>query len=398
MRTVILCLLGLGSAAVSAQNSLTSVEYFIGDDPGLGNATALAVGASPSISTSFTIPLVGLSEGIHTLHVRAKSDEDKWTLYARKPFYIYSSFQTEPITAAEYFLGPDPGLGNGTPISIDPGASVQTSFAIPIEDLDDGLHVLKVRVKDADQKWSVTSRRIFLVSTSSTQNIVAAEYFIGDDPGLGNATALEVTTGNTLSTVWNIDLPDLDPYALYMLHIRVKDNREKWSLYASKTFFTVQNPVDLNITAAEYFIDEDPGIGAANPIDVPSLAVLDEMVFIDVPASLPDGFHFLHIRVKNENEKWSTYARREFESGEGLNTVESGYHLNIYPNPTRDRLQVTYENITLERLRLIDAHGQVLLDEVQPVNQIDLSSFADGMYILHVFTSEGAFSHKVVKN
>lgn len=399
MKTFILFLLGIAGSALFAQNSVTSVEYFIGDDPGVGNATALAVSTAPSLSTSFTIPLGGLSEGIHTLHVRAKSDSDKWSLYARKTFFVYGSFQNESISAAEYFIGSDPGFGNGTPIAIVPGASVEASFAVPLEDLEEGLHMLKVRVKDTNDKWSLSARRSFFVSSTSTpQSIIGAEYFIGDDPGLGNAMPLEITAGNSIETIFEIELGDLDAYKLYQLHIRVKDNLEKWSLYAKKSFFTIQNPVELNITAAEYFIDEDPGIGAATSMDVPLLSSIDEMALIDLPASLPEGFHFLHIRVKNENNKWSTYARHEFETGEGLNTVERNYNLNLFPNPTRDKLNVTYENITLERLRLIDAHGQVLLDEVQPVNQIDLSPFADGMYILHVFTSEGAFSHKVVKN
>ncbi len=60
------------------------------------------------------------------------------------------------VIAAEYYIGSDPGQGEGVPLSIEQQEGRETSFetTIDISELDDGTYELGVRVKDNVQHWS----------------------------------------------------------------------------------------------------------------------------------------------------------------------------------------------------------------------------------------------------
>jgi len=65
------------------------------------------------------------------------------------------------------------------------------------------------------------------------------------------------------------------------------------------------------LTHAEYFFDTDPGTGNGSPL---SVTAADTLVFNGTvsAAGLADGFHFLHIRAKDSNGRWSLTERRVF--------------------------------------------------------------------------------------
>jgi hypothetical protein len=59
-------------------------------------------------------------------------------------------------------------------------------------------------------------------------------------------------------------------------------------------------------TEIEYFFDTDPGVGNAVNVNVTDAANLNEIVTIPIN-SLSSGVHVLHMRVKNNLNKWSFY-------------------------------------------------------------------------------------------
>jgi hypothetical protein len=92
-----------------------------------------------------------------------------------------------------------------------------------------------------------------------------------------------------------------------------------------------------NITAAEYFIDLDPGPGngtAITPITPGDVVNFSTTVST---AALPDGFHFLAIRVRDANGVWSLFERRGFYiSGtviETDNITAAEYFFDADPGP-----------------------------------------------------------------
>ena len=74
--------------AVHSQQ-LNQAEYFFDTDPGLGNATALTVGAaSDSLILNQSVSTVGLSAGFHTLFVRFRDTQGVWGLSEGRGFLL----------------------------------------------------------------------------------------------------------------------------------------------------------------------------------------------------------------------------------------------------------------------------------------------------------------------
>jgi len=57
------------------------------------------------------------------------------------------------------------------------------------------------------------------------------------------------------------------------------------------------------ITAAEYFVDADPGAGSGTPVSITAGTNVNFTAIIPA-TSLPGGFHFVAIRTKDAAGKW----------------------------------------------------------------------------------------------
>ncbi|MFD2726686.1 T9SS type A sorting domain-containing protein [Hyunsoonleella rubra] len=292
------------------RSQITSAEYFIDTDPGVGNATALAVSGN-TIDQNLNVPTTGLSEGVHKLYIRVLNTDGAWSLYDRNVFYINpGNTNSSNIASAEYFMDMDPGVGGGTSLAIS-GSTVDQNFNIPTTGLSSGVHKLYLRLINTDGTWSLYDRNVFYVSPDNTNssNISSAEYFIDTDPGVGSGTALTVS-GNTVDTDLTVPTTGL-PNGVHKLYVRLVNGDGTWSLYDRNVFYVnPNNSNSANIASAEYFIDTDPGVGNAT-----SLAVSGNVIDQDfnVPTTgLSEGVHKLYLRLINDDGTWSLYDRNVF--------------------------------------------------------------------------------------
>jgi hypothetical protein len=305
----ILCL-----AYFSRGQNVASAEFFIDTDPGVGNGTPIAITPGTSVSFTAAVPTTSLAAGFHILCIRAKSDDDKWGLFDSRNFYISTATtNAAAITAAEFFLDIDPGVGNGTPIAITPGSNVPFTVVIPTGSLTNGFHFLAIRTKDADGKWGLFETRGFFITSSTVNagNITAAEYFIDADPGVGNGIAIPVTAGTTVN--FNIAVPTTSlANGFHFLAIRTQDADGKWGLFETRGFYISTATVNAaDIVAAEFFVDTDPGLGNGTAITVtPGSSVA--FVATVPTASLTPGFHFLAIRTQGSDGIWGLFENRGF--------------------------------------------------------------------------------------
>ena len=70
-------------------------------------------------------------------------------------------------------------------------------------------------------------------------------------------------------------------------------------------------------------------------------------------------------------------------------------NVSVYPNPTNDLIKVeTMEQI--KQLRLMTLNGDVLINST--MNELSLSSYPNGIYLLHIETDKGVSVNRVVKN
>ncbi|MBP0904411.1 T9SS type A sorting domain-containing protein [Mariniflexile gromovii] len=394
------CVLLFISFIVNSQNTITDIEYFFDTDPGIGNATVVDVSNSANLNETVSMPINSLPSGIHILHMRTKNNLNKWSFYARQTFYIanFSSVLDNTVTAVEYFFDTDPGIGNAEPLSISNGTSLNNTFAIPLNSVSSGIHLLHIRTKNNANQWSLYARQTFYIANFSSvlnNTITEAEYFFDTDPGVGNAEPLSISNGISLNNTFTIPLNSVST-GIHILHIRVKNNFNQWSLYGRQVFYKSAQISNNTIVAAEFFIDTDPGVGNATAIALTEGATVDETLNIPIPNNLSEGDHILHIRVQNSNGTWSLYGKPEFSTT--LSNEETAFKdFKIYPNPVENILHLSIQNNTIEHIQLVDMSGRVILETSKNMEQLNLSKLPTGLYLLQIKTHGGSISKKIIK-
>lgn len=132
-----------------AENRITHGEWFLNSDPGEGNGTPVTIGFPlPEVSIPpFTPP--GYSDG-DVIFVRFKSTNGSWgrprSLAKNPPLQISSN----RIIAGEWFLGNDPGPGNG--VSFSPpfdSTEITKTFTPNLM----GNNTVFVRFKNSNRAW-----------------------------------------------------------------------------------------------------------------------------------------------------------------------------------------------------------------------------------------------------
>jgi hypothetical protein len=300
--------------------TLDQLEYFIDADPGVnfGLPMTMNFASTDSVFINAGINLsTNLLPGVHMLATRAHVCKIGWGLFEHSHFMVTpNDITTGPLTNAEYFIDTDPGVGNGIAFTIPLADSIDQlcNFNIPITTAP-GNHNIGVRVKDSLGNWGhfYTTSINVLPPPVPTYPIVAAEYFIDTDPGIGNAIALSVSASDTLLQTYNIPVPTnlLDGH--HLLAIRVKNSNNEWGLFDNRTFYvskfdTVSNP----IVAAEYFIDTDPGIGNATAISIVPADTIIQNLAIALSTSLAFGNHSINVRVRTLDNLWSLHESKIF--------------------------------------------------------------------------------------
>ncbi len=141
------------------------------------------------------------------------------------------------INECEYFFDIDPGIGNGISFPVSYTAIVDDVYEISIADLELGWHKLYFRYRNQDGLWSLYEGRSFLISTPpiDPKPIVEMEYFIGSDPGIGNAIQYSVEETMELDVDTGVEVGGLEE-GNHIISYRVKDGNEQWSLVMSADF------------------------------------------------------------------------------------------------------------------------------------------------------------------
>ena len=109
----------------------------------------------------------------------------------------YLSYSQANVTAMEYYIDTDPGVGVATSVTITGGTGFVESFTIPNSSLTEGFHVIGIRVQDENSVWSLHEIKTVYVSSSdpvTTSNVTDGEYFVDTDLGYGSGTAFTISS------------------------------------------------------------------------------------------------------------------------------------------------------------------------------------------------------------
>ncbi|WP_339785751.1 T9SS type A sorting domain-containing protein [uncultured Imperialibacter sp.] len=307
---------------------IAAMEYYVDADPGFGGGTSVFFTPGAQVDFNFTVPTGSLTPGMHTLYVRSMDENNVWSHFERRAFFISQS-TTETrnnIVSMEYYLDSDPGQGNGTPVAVTPSADVDVFELIPTAFLSSGFHNIYFRVQDASGQWSAAEHRPFFVSQSTSEvrnDIDAVEYFIDVDPGHGNGVAVAVTPSTDADLIEQIPTSSLSA-GFHTVYFRVRDASGQWSATEHRPFFLSQSTSEVrnDIDAVEYFIDVDPGQG--NGVAVAVTPSTDADLIEQIPtSSLSAGFHTVYFRVRDASGQWSATEHRPFFISQSTSEVRN---------------------------------------------------------------------------
>ena len=99
------------------------------------------------------------------------------------------------------------------------------------------------------------------------------------------------------------------------------------------------------------------------------------------------------------NTQLNNIAISQYDGGGGDSTATVAHSLvlvGLHPNPTLGYVTV-YAQVPLESVTLLDLSGHVLRHWTAPCQEIDISSFPRGLYMLRVQTAQGVVVKKVVR-
>ncbi len=388
---------------VTCAQTISQAEYFMDTDPGVGNGIPLTI-ATPADPITFTesISTTGLTPGYHILFVRTRTSDGIWSLYDQRDFIII-----EAITAAEYFVDDDPGIGNGTPLSIAPD-QLTISATIPTASMPDGDHFLFVRTRHQNNKWSMSEPVAFYIQA----RIVEAEYFIDTDPGFGNGTPLAVGAPSpllTLNTAITLGaLPNGDHY----LFVRTKDVLGKWSFYEPQLFqvddtlpielldfsatMTDNGSVKLNWTTLTEVNNDF--FSVQHSVDGYEFAEI-AIVIGAGNSTTPRHYSKLHDHAVNGKNYYRLKqvdfnGRTTFSKIVAIDMVKDA-GISIYPNPASNEWFIDFSSAQKTDswlIELLDVNGRQCMEfstSGEKVIHFSRQELASGIYVLRITSSSG---------
>lgn len=159
---------------------------------------------------------------------------------------------------AEYYFDFDPGLGLGIPVSATEGDSV-FSFSIDKNGLTPGFHIVYIRARDNNGRWSQHVLKPFFIPATelpdtTRANINYAEYYFDKDPGFGNGSSMPLTAGVSSEGILTINKSTLNP-GFHALYIRARDELNRWTLHMARPLLITPliEKTASSITSIKYF-------------------------------------------------------------------------------------------------------------------------------------------------
>jgi hypothetical protein len=163
-----------------------------------------------------------------------------------------------------------------------------------------------------------------LCSAVNADTINLAEYFIDNDPGEGNGIRIDIPIdggfdGSIETVEFSVNTTELS-VGYHTVYVRMRNFDGTWGVARPLTNDVyIPSPYNFEvegtktISAAEYFIDSDPGEGNGKPLPLITgendIFELSSVSTLNIPA----GLHNLYVRAKDSDGKWGILRQYTFE-------------------------------------------------------------------------------------
>jgi hypothetical protein len=297
--------------AVPAQ--IRKVQYWFDTD--FAGKTEQSV-TSGNMQELTELNTAGLSEGLHTVHIRAK-DTENWSVVHSQLFYkLPENVQSAAVVAYEYWVDTDFAGKRQETLS----GQLATVNELDFNLLGEGLHLLHIRALDNLGRYSpVYSRLFYKPDETIAGNKIDAYRYWYDYQFDEHVFAVLEATANPYELDERYTLPDtFTEGEEHTFHIQFRDALGNWSTIVSDTFKIVSSSggVGIDVTTANsvvmypnpakegFFLK---GITDSNAriavIDMTGKKVFEQPVCNDdyIPVqALPSGVYTVKLFLRNQ--------------------------------------------------------------------------------------------------
>ena len=219
--------------AAAHADQVARLEYFFDADPGYGKGSIIEGVAKGEQVLPLNID--NLMPGVHCLYLRSQDHAGVWSSVVAHPFLVVGP-RANGIARIEYFFDTDPGYGQATAVASPQNG--EAAYALSIDHLTLGAHMLYVRSQDETGVWSSVMAHPFVV-LSGQPDIVAMEYYLDeDDPGAGQATAVVLPANKTAAFAFEVQTDALTP-GEHKIHLRGLDSWGTWRDLGAEPFTVI---------------------------------------------------------------------------------------------------------------------------------------------------------------
>jgi len=293
----------------SGSPKITASEYWFDDNYSSKVSGTFAPDQKISVNSGFEVG--SLVNGLHSYHVRYIDDAGQWSSIVSEFFQKIplSASATRNITAYEYWIDED--YAGKVSSTVTPGQTILVNGGFITESLSTGLHSYHIRYKDDADEWSSVVSEFFQklpTTTTGIRKITDWEYWFDDN--FSSKVSSTVTPDQAISVNSSFIVDSL-ANGLHSYHVRYKDDAGQWSSIVSEFFqkIPLSSSTSRNITASEYWIDEDYLRKVSSSI-TPGQTISINGGF--VADSISTGFHSYHVRFKDDADQWSSVVSEFF--------------------------------------------------------------------------------------
>ncbi|MBW6513209.1 MAG: hypothetical protein K0B87_00415 [Candidatus Syntrophosphaera sp.] len=208
-----------------------------------------------------------------------------------------------PVALMQYYWNAGDWDG-AAELPFTPGEDVIHQAVLDASGLEAGLNHLHFRARNADGTWSLPQHRAFFRSSGEPlpSLVEELEWWLDTDPGPGNANSVSVAAGTDVQQLVQMATQGA-ALGLHRFGVRARNQAGNWSLPIHKLVFATGNAPLAEVVSAEWWLDEDPGEGGGQFIELADGADVQQAIVLALGDS-PLGFHHLGIRVKNSAGNW----------------------------------------------------------------------------------------------
>jgi len=326
--------------------NIAAAEFFIDTDPGEGSGTPMTAvdGAFDSLTEEVegTIEISGLSDGEHTVYVRAQDEAGNWdttpdsaifTVDVTGPVTTDTTVDPNPtnidptvtatttdelstVIAAEFFIDTDPGEGSGTPMTAVDGAfdslTEEVTGIIDISGLEDGEHTVYVRAQDSLENWGLPDSTTFIIDITPPVTSIELDGTLGDNDWFISSVDVTLSCSDEGGsgcdqTFYCVDQDDTcEPDTEFTQVFTIDTEGISYVRYFSTDLATNQEETQ----STQVMIDTIPPASSADPLPT----YTTEVVF-DIPFTANDpgssGVAFVELFYSFEEGEWTSYGTFE---------------------------------------------------------------------------------------